>query len=223
MFSWRLSRRYKHLETRVVSCNGETCVRSNFFFFCRFEVFVSTIPSQFFFVDQTWWKQCMNSIRTFSNNIGKTFDMWCLKRNQRLGMTFLQDRITHLEFIHPPLIIFAALKNNHIIMFFECDSNNRKCYNVPCLYSTFRLLLADCTSLVMQGEIMKRLQVAKQYNVKQNKTLLAQGRRKVPLVQIRRDKGVQTGFFTGCHAKTISAVDSRSIGCNFVQNIRHSQ
>ena len=70
-----------------------------------------------FFVDQTWWKQCMNSIRTFSNNIGKTFDMWCLKRNQRLGMTFLQDRITHLEFIHPPLIIFAALKNNHIIMF----------------------------------------------------------------------------------------------------------
>ena len=46
----------------------------------------------------------------------------------------------------------------------------------------------------MQGEIMKRLQVAKQYNVKENKTLLAQGRRKVPLVQIRLDKGVQTGF-----------------------------
>ena len=36
----------------------------------------------------------------------------------------------------------------------------------------------------MQGEIMKRLQVAKQYNVKENKTLLAQGRRKVPLVNI---------------------------------------
>ena len=114
-------------------------------------------------------------------------------------------------------------KQPHYHVLFECDSNNRKCYNVPCLYSTFRLLLADCTSLVMQGEIMKRLQVAKQYNVKENKTLLAQGRRKVPLVQIRRDKGVQTGFFTGCHTKPISAVDSRSIGCNFVQNIRHSQ
>ena len=46
----------------------------------------------------------------------------------------------------------------------------------------------------MQGEIMNRLQVAMKYNVKENKTLLAQGRRKVPLVQIRRDKSVQTGF-----------------------------
>ena len=46
----------------------------------------------------------------------------------------------------------------------------------------------------MQGEIMNRLQVAMKYNVKENKTLLAQGRRKVP-VQIRRDKSVQTGFF----------------------------
>ena len=46
----------------------------------------------------------------------------------------------------------------------------------------------------MQEEIMNRLQVAMKYNVKENKTLLAQGRRKVPLVQIRRDKSVQTGF-----------------------------
>ena len=46
----------------------------------------------------------------------------------------------------------------------------------------------------MQGEIVNRLQVAMKYNVKENKTLLAQGRRKVPVVQIRRDKSVQTGF-----------------------------
>ena len=70
----------------------------------------------------------------------------------------------------------------------------RKGYNVPCLYSTFCLLLADCPSLVTHGEIMNRLQVAKQYNVKENKTLLAQGQRKVPLVQIRRENGVRTGF-----------------------------
>ena len=35
---------------------------------------------------------------------------------------------------------------------------------------------------------MNRLQVAMKYNVKENKTLLAQGRRKVSVVQIRRDK-----------------------------------
>ena len=46
----------------------------------------------------------------------------------------------------------------------------------------------------MQDEIMNRLQVAMKYNVKENKTLLAQGRRKVPVVQIRRDKSVQIGF-----------------------------
>ena len=51
----------------------------------------------------------------------------------------------------------------------------------------------------MQGEIMNRLQVAMKYNVKENKTLLAQGRRKVPVVQIRRDKSVQNWFFTDCH------------------------
>ena len=90
-------------------------------------------------------------------------------------------------------------KQPHVL--FECDSKNRKGYNVPCLYSTFCLLLGggNCSCLVMQGEVMKRLQVAKQYNVKESKTLLAQGRRKVTRVQIRRDKGVQTGFFTGCH------------------------
>ena len=46
----------------------------------------------------------------------------------------------------------------------------------------------------MEGEIMNRLQVAMKYNVKENKSLLAQGRRKVPVVQIRRDESVQTGF-----------------------------
>ena len=91
-------------------------------------------------------------------------------------------------------------KQPHYHVLFECDSNIRKGYNVPCLYSSFCLLLADCSSLVMQGEIMKRLQVAKQYNVKENKTLLAQSRREVPLVQIRRDKGVQSVFFTGCRS-----------------------
>ena len=85
-------------------------------------------------------------------------------------------------------------KQPHYHVLFECDSSNRKGYNVPCLYTTFCLLLADCSSLVMQGEIMNRLQVAMKYNVKENKTLLAQGRRKVPVVQIRRDKSVQTGF-----------------------------
>ena len=86
-------------------------------------------------------------------------------------------------------------KQPHYHVLFECDSSNRKGYNVPCLYSTFCLLLADCSNLVMQGEIMNRLQVAMKYNVKENKTLLAQGRRKVPVVQIRRDKSVQTGFY----------------------------
>ena len=41
---------------------------------------------------------------------------------------------------------------------------------------------------------MNRLQVAMKYNVKENETLLAQGRRKIPVVQIRRGKSVQTGF-----------------------------
>ena len=136
----------------------------------------------------------MNSIRTFSNNFGKTSDMWCWKRNQRLGMTFLQDRIMHLEFIHLPLIVCGFEKRPLYHVLFECNSNDRKNYKVPCLYSTFCLLLADSSSLVMQGEIMKRLQGPKQYNVKENKTLLAQGWRKVPLVQIRRDKSFQTGF-----------------------------
>ena len=54
----------------------------------------------------------------------------------------------------------------HYRVLFECDSNNRRVYNVPCLFSTFCLLLADCSSLVMQGDVMKRLQVAMQYNVK---------------------------------------------------------
>ena len=42
----------------------------------------------------------------------------------------------------------------------------------------------------MQSEIMNRLQAAMNYNEKENKTLLAL----VPVVQIRRDKSVQTGF-----------------------------
>ena len=42
----------------------------------------------------------------------------------------------------------------------------------------------------MQSEIMNRLQVAMKYNEKENKTLLAL----VPVVRIRRDKSVQTGF-----------------------------
>ena len=89
----------------------------------------------------------------------------------------------------------ALEKQPHYHVLFECDSNIRKGYNVPCLYSTFCLLLADCSSLVMQGEIMNRLQVATKYNVKENKTLLVQGRRKVPVVQIRRGRSVQTVFF----------------------------
>ena len=46
------------------------------------------------------------------------------------------------------------------------------------------------SSLVMQGEIMNRLQVAMLYNVK--KTLLAKCWRKVHVVQIKQKKNVQT-------------------------------
>ena len=48
----------------------------------------------------------------------------------------------------------------------------------------------------MQGEIMNHLQVAMNYNVKENETLLAQGQCKVSVVQIKREKSVQTGFLT---------------------------
>ena len=50
-------------------------------------------------------------------------------------------------------------KQPHYHVLSECDSNNRKGYNVQGLYSTFCLLLAKCSSLAMQGEIMNRLQV----------------------------------------------------------------
>ena len=94
---------------------------------------------------------------------------------------------------------FDKLSHYHVL--FECDSEKRKSYNVPCLYSTFCLLLADCSGFVMHGEVMKRLHMAMQYNVKENKILLTQARRKVPLVQIRRDKSTQT-----CVLLTVSLV-----------------
>ena len=37
-------------------------------------------------------------------------------------------------------------KQPHYHVLFECNSTNRKGYNVPCLYSTFCLLLADFSS-----------------------------------------------------------------------------
>ena len=67
-------------------------------------------------------------------------------------------------------------KPSHYHVLFECDSEKRKSYNVPCLYSTFCLLLADCSGFVMHGEVMKRLHMAMQYNVKENKILLTQAR-----------------------------------------------
>ena len=92
-------------------------------------------------------------------------------------------------------------KPSHYHVVFECDSEKRKSYNEPCLYSTFCLLLADCSGFVMHGEVMKRLHMAMQYNVKENKMLLTQARRKVPLVQIRRDKSTQT-----CVLPTVSLI-----------------
>ena len=137
----------------------------------------------------------MNSIRTFFKQHRKNFRHEVLGKEPKIGHD-IPSGPNYAFGVHSStsdyLCGFEKQPQYHV--FFECDSNNRKGYNVPCLYSTFCLLLADCSSLVMQGEIMKRLQVAKQYNVKENKTLLAQGRRKVPLVEIRRDKGVQTGF-----------------------------
>ena len=83
-------------------------------------------------------------------------------------------------------------KQPHYHVLMECQSEKRKGFNIPCLYSTFCLLIEDCIELKFQGDIIKRLQIARQYNASDNKTLLSHGRRKVPLVQIRRDKCIQT-------------------------------
>ena len=42
---------------------------------------------------------------------------------------------------------FEKQPQYHVLL--ECDSNNRKGYNLPCLYSTFCLLLSDCSSVVI--------------------------------------------------------------------------
>ena len=113
-------------------------------------------------------------------------------------------------------------KQPHYHVLFECDSNVRKGYNVPCLYSTFCLLLVDCSSLVMQGEIMNRLQVAMKYNVKENNIASSGSAQSSFCSNQTRPKGSNV-CFTDCHVQAISAVNSRPICCNFVQNIRHSQ
>ena len=83
-------------------------------------------------------------------------------------------------------------KDLHYHVLIECETEKRKGFNIPCLYSTFCILIADCIELELHGDTIKRLQIARQYNAKENKTLLSQTRRKIALVQIKRDKGIQT-------------------------------
>ena len=82
-------------------------------------------------------------------------------------------------------------KHPHYHVLVECESEKRKGFTIPCLYATYCLLIADCIELKFYGDIFKRLEIARQYNAKE-KNLLSQSKRKVPLVQIRRDKSSQT-------------------------------
>ena len=187
----------KHLETRVVSCNGKTCVRSNFFCFS--------------FVDLKYWYQLFfHSFLCRQNMVEamheqhpdffkhrKNFRYVVLEKEPKIGRD-IPSGPNYAFGVHSSTSDYLCgfEKQPHYHVLFECDSNNRK-GSLPLF--NFLSIVGGLFEFVMQGEIMKRLQVAKQYNVKENKTLLAQGRRKVTLVQIRRDKGVQTVFFTGCH------------------------
>ena len=89
--------------------------------------------------------------------------------------SLLQHQTTIVEFILLSQL-FLRLRKTSTLIFFECESNERKIDNVACFYATFCLLSMGFSILVVQGEIMNPLQVAVQYNVKK---LLTQGRRQV--------------------------------------------
>ena len=165
----------KHLDTGVVSCSGKTRVPSYFFVFLLSKGSNCITVSRAAFLDETWWKQRMNSIRFFFKQPRKSFRYLVLENKPRIGLD-IPSGSNYAFDVHSStsfhLCGFEKQPHSHVL--FECDSNIRKDYTLPCLYSTFFILFADCSNLVMQGEIMTRLQVAMQYNVKENKTLLAQ-------------------------------------------------
>ena len=104
----------------------------------------------------------------------KNFRYLVMENEPKLGRDFLSDS-NYAFGIHSSTSDYLCgfEKQRHYHVLYECETDKRKGFNIPCFYSTFCLLLADCSDLVIHGEVMTRSQKAMQYNVKENKTLLA--------------------------------------------------
>jgi len=81
----------------------------------------------------------------------------------------------------------------HIQFKNQKESNTDKGCIVPCLYTTFWLLLYKGQKLKTTGDIMERLLRAVEYNLLHNIISLTPAvRKKVPLIQMKLDKSSQT-------------------------------
>ena len=140
----------------------------------------------------------------------KNFRYFVSEKEPKLGVDFPSE--TNYAFgVHSSTSdhLCGFEKQPHYHVLYECETgkvDKKRGFNIPCLYSTFCLLLADCSSLVVHGDIVKRSQKTMQYNVKENKNLLVYGRRKVPVVQLKREKSDQT-----CVLPTTSLVRFESV------------
>ena len=135
----------KHLETRVVSCNGKTCVRSNFFCFS--------------FVDLKYWYQLFfHSFLCRQNMVEAKHeqhpDFFKHRKNFRYVVLEKEPKIGH-DIPSGPNYAFGVHSSTSDYL---CGFEKQPHYHVflsaipiiekvPCLYSTFCLLLADCSSL----------------------------------------------------------------------------
>ena len=130
----------------------------------------------------------------FFKQYRKSFRYFVFEKEPKVGEDIPADSNYAFGIHVPSSDHFCGFEQQpHYHALVQCgESEKRKGLNIPCLYSTFCLLIADCINFQYHGEIINRLQIAKQYNSTENRNLLSQGRRKVPLVQIRRDKCIQT-------------------------------
>ena len=187
-FRWRFSTICKHLKLELSHATVKPVFQAIFFvvLWPMLNLFINFCSLQYFcrrIMVEAMYEQPPD----FFKQHRKIFRYLVLEKEPRIGLD-IPSGSNYAFGVHSSTsdYLCAFEKQPHYHVLFECDSIIRKGYNAPCLYSTFCLLLTDCSSLVMQGEIMKRLQVAKQDNVKE-KALLAQGRRKVPLVRSRKN------------------------------------
>lgn len=147
----------------------------------------------------------------------KDFRYYIYFEEPRLGIDF-EDDVCYAYGLHSKKNEYCSIKERHfhVLLGTSKIQHQRDGFAIPCLYTTFALLLRTTSDLQIQGETMERLNQAMGYK---SCGFAKSWRNRIPIIQARKDATTQTNDLSPILLNRVQSILTGSYAASFYKVI----